>query len=322
MRQIALITFILINVHYCFAQNKAVPTAPPSDSLSFAVSADKQIYALSETVTVTLVWKNLSKQDFEIMATTMMSAVNLYEEEMKKELTYQGIIACGTSGKLKIAAGENFVLENVLNFFRFPSFDLSEPGSYTVKASYSSTDFEKRPNFWSGKLDASTSFQIVRLDETALDREREKALTGDKRALQILAAHRDEAIIPALEEQIKNSDKETRETIYRALLILNTDTSIRILAEAATGKIAPPEKLSILRLLHEMKPSPNAVVIPYMEKLLADEYVGGYSTTNKEGEPPRRYKLYTVRKWAYSLLKKLGVEANVVEEEEIKETQK
>ena len=53
--------------------------------------------------------------------------------------------------------------------------------------------------------------------------------------------------------------------------------------------------------------------------MLKDEYVGGYVTAQKNGMKSVRYREYTVRKWAYVLLKELGVDIPTVYEEEIKQ---
>lgn len=288
-------------------------------SLGFTIRTDKERYVLGEPVNVTITWQNVTDKNFEIATHTMMEAVSVFDEAAKKELQYRGVIACGKGGRKKLAAGEKMQLQNVLNHFLFPNYDLNTPGRYSVKSSYSSNNFDKQKDFWTGQVTASATFEIVKLDEDELNSIRERALEGDKQALQILAAHQDETIVPALAGLIKTSNKELRETIYRALFVINTDVSVRVLPEILASKIPPEEKLIILRSLHDMKPSPNPVIIPYLEKMLSDDYVGGYVGTQKEGEPPKRYKVYTIRKWASFTLKKLGIETNTVFEEEIAE---
>ena len=321
MKSLLLALLFILFATSSWAQNQIASESADPSGLSFNLRTDKDRYVLGEPVIVTLSWQNATDKDFEVMTTTMMDAVSVYNEEAKKDLPYRGMIACGSAGFKNIAAQEKFELRNVINDFLFPNFDLTKPGRYQVKSTYSSSDFEKRKNFWTGQISSAATFDIIRLDELSLNREREKAIAGNKLALQILAAHGDEVIVSSLAELIKSSDKETRERVYRTLLILNTENTIRMLAEAATANIPPQEKLSILVSLHDIKPTPNAVVISYMEKLLDDSYVGGYSTTQNEGEAPRKYKQYTVRKWAYFVLKKLNIETQVVYEEEMKEDQ-
>lgn len=287
--------------------------------LGFSIRTDKERYILGETVSVTITWQNITDKDFEIATHTMMEAVTLFDETAKKELQYRGWIACGKGGRQKLVAGGKMQLQNVLNHFLFPNYDLNKPGRYSVTSSYSSNNFDKQKDFWTGQVIASATFEIVRLDDDELNLIRDRALEGDKQALQILAAHHDETIVSALSGLIKTNDKELRETIYRALLMINTDASVRVLAEILASRILPEEKLNILRSLHDMKPSPNPVIIPFLEKMLTDDYIGGYFSTQNEGEPPRRYKVYIIRKWTSFTLKKLGIETNTVYEFEVPE---
>lgn len=319
MKQIILITILLAGFIISFAQNQINLVAVAPTSLNFTIHTNKDRYALGEKFIVTLIWQNTTNKDFEMSMTSMMDGVSIYDEETKKDLPYGGVIVCGGGVNKNIAASEKLELQNVVNDFLFPKFDLTKLGRYTVKSTYSSNNIEKRKDFWTGQLTATASFEVYRLDERALNQIREKAAAGDKHTIQVLAAHSDEIIIPSLAELIKNKDKEVRETVYQALLMINNDNSIRLLAEATTSNMPPQEKLRILMALSETKPMPNPVIIPYMEKLLTDNYVGGHSTTNNEGESPRRFKQYTVRKWAYYVLKKLNIEMQVVYEEEVKE---
>lgn len=319
MKQIILTTILLTGFISSFAQNQNNLEPAASTGLSFTLLTNKDRYALGERIIVTLTWQNTTNKDFEIRMTPMIDGVSVYDEETKKELPYRGMIICGGGANKNITASEKFELQNAVNDFLYPNFDLTKPGRYTVKSTYSSNNIEKRKNFWTGQLSSTATFEVFRLDEATLNRIREKAVAGDKQALQVLAAHGDEIIIPTLAELIKSKDKDIRETVYQALLIINTDNSIRLLAEATNANIPPQEKLNILRALFEAKPTPNPVVIPYMEKLLTDNYVGAHSTTNNEGEPSRRFKQFTVRKWAYYVLQKLNIETQVVYEEEVKE---
>ena len=103
---------------------------------------------------------------------------------------------------------------------------------------------------------------------------------------------------------------------YRALANIGTDESIRALAEAVTREPLPAEKTNILMSFKELR---NPVVIPYVRTMLKDEYVGGYTTTRGPGGKSVRFRVYMVRKWAYVLLKELGVDIPTVYEEEIKQ---
>ena len=103
---------------------------------------------------------------------------------------------------------------------------------------------------------------------------------------------------------------------HKALANIGTDESIRSLAEAAAGEPLPMEKVKILFILRELR---NPVVIPYLKTMLKDEYVGGYTTTSRDGGKPVRYRVYTVRKWAYVVLKELGLDIPTVYEEEIRQ---
>lgn len=320
MRIIFLSAIFLLCFSFVFAQNKDEKTK--GSDLQFTLSTDKPRYALGETVTVTLTWKNTGKKELKIETSTMMGAVSVFDETEKKVVPYRGMIACGTGGELKIPAGEKFELQNVPNYFLFPNYDLTKPGRYLIKAGLSNeSDEEAWKNDGTGNSSALTAIEIFRLDASALEAEREKAAAGNKRAIQILAAHRDESLIFSLAELAKSTDEEMRKFVYRALLVINTDNSLRLLAEtAATGKIPGWEKTGILRDLLEMKPLPNPVIIPSLERLLKDDYVGGYtSTVPQAGETPRRYKEYTVRKMAYFILQKLGTEPHpeVILQEEV-----
>lgn len=319
--KIIFIIFLLAGFTNSFAQNQVNSESVTSTDLGFTVHTNKDRYALGEPIIVTLTWQNKTDKDFEMRMTTMMNAVSIYDEETKKDLSYLGFIVCGSGANKIIAAREKFEIQNNVNDFLFPNYELTKPGRYTVRSSYSSNNIEKRKNFWTGKVSAAATFEVFRLDEATLDQIRDKAITGDKLALQILAAHGDEIVIPSLAELAKSKDQTIRERVYRTLLTINTENSIRLLAEMTTANIPPQEKLGIIMSFYYTKPMPNPVVIPYMEKLLTDNYFDFATLTDREGEPPRRFKYYIIRKRAHEVLKKLNIEIPVIYEEEIKEEQ-
>lgn len=304
MKHIALILILLTGFAGVSAQSRA-------NGLIFTLRTDRERYALGENVMVSSVWENTSKKKVKIPTSPMIGHVRVFDDESKQEVQYHGIYACGTAGTQTIPAGEKFQVDNILNYFLYPDYDLTKPGRYTVRLD--------RGSCCTDEAGPQASFEIVRLDEEALKRKREKALGGDETALQILSTHGDESVVPVLGDLVKSPNEKTRQIVYQALLILNTEKSMHILGEAATAKLQVIEKQTLLMSLREMKPLPNPSLIPYLRKLLEDDYVGGYIISQKPGEPPKKYKLYTVRKAAVSVLKRFNIDVQVVEEEEMKE---
>jgi HEAT repeat protein len=121
--------------------------------------------------------------------------------------------------------------------------------------------------------------------------------------------------LPCWIKLTKNDQINVRKLAYQALANMGSDESLRALAEAAVVEPVSMEKVNILFLLKEL---PNPVVIPYLKTMLKDDYVGGFTTTQRDGGKPVRYRVYMVRKWAYVVLKELGVDIPTVYEEEIK----
>lgn len=310
MKQIILVLIFLAGGVSAFAQEPIAENSTESkNALQFRIKTDKPRYALGETVGFVMTWQNTSKKDYEMPMSPSMDIVSVFNAETKKELQYKGGIACGEISYKTLAAGEKVEIRSVLNNFIYPNFDLTSPGRYTIKLGSSDSN--------SGR---DASFEIFRLDETALETEREKAVGGDKNALQILAAHGDDKVVISLAEIIKNGNEETRRTVYQALVMLNTENSMRILAETATTNLPPLEKTAILRSIYEMKAEPNPSVIFYMRKLLDDNWVNGTMTSQAPNESPKTYKLYTIRKYAYLILKRFNIETPTVYEEEVKPT--
>ena len=286
------------------------------DQLVYSIRTDKEHYILGESVTVTSSWQNVTSKDYRI-ETWLMEPIEVYYENQDTPIPFKGIILDGTSGYMPLRSGQKFETSYVINNFFGPNYAVDKPGTYILKSTYVSNNHEKRPNFWTGVINAPTvSFTVTGLAEKELAEQRTKLLSGDSQAIQIVAAHRDEASIPLLIKLTKNGEITVRKTAYQALANIASNESIRSLAEAAAGEPVPMEKVNLLFLLRELR---NPVVIPYLRSMLKDEYVGGWVTTQKDGGKSVRYREYTVRKWAYIVLKELGVDIPTVYEEEIKQ---
>jgi len=307
MKQIILIFIFLAGCVSVFSQESVTEnTTESKNALQFTITTDKTRYALGETVGFVMTWKNTSKKNYEMPMSPSMGIVSVFNAETNYAVPYRGAIACGEISYKTLAVGEKFEIRSELNNFIYPNFELTSPGRYTIKLGSSDSNSER-----------DASFEIFRLDETGLEAEREKATAGDKKALQILAAHGDDKVVNSLAEIIKNGNEEMRRTVYQALVMLNTENSMRILAETATTNLPPLEKTAILRSILEMKAEPNPSVIFYMRKLLDDNWVNGTMTSQAPNEPPKTYKQYTIRKYAYFILKRFNIEAPTVYEEEV-----
>ncbi len=307
MKQITLIIILLLGGISLSAQETV-----KKDPLQLSVATDKTRYALGETVNYVITWQNISKKKIKMETSPSMGMVSVFDAETGKELRYTGGIACGYSSYRPLAAGEKFEIKGQLNNFIYSNFDLTKPGRYAISLGSSYNGFDP-------KSERTALFEIVGLDAAALESGREKAVAGDLNALQILAAHGDDKVVNSLAEIIKNGNEETRRTVYQALMMLNTEDSMRILAETATTNLPPLEKSFILSLIYEMKAAPNPSVIPSMRKLLDDNWVNGTMTLQPPNEAPKKYKLYTIRKYAYMILKRFNIEAPTVYEEEVKQ---
>jgi len=285
------------------------------DQLVYSIRTDKEHYILGESVTVTFSWQNLMSKDYRI-ETWLMEPIEVYYENQDTPIPFKGIILDGTSGYMPLRSGQKFETSYVINNFFGPNYAVDKPGKYILKSTYVSNNHEKRRNFWTGVINAPTlSFTVARLAEKELAEQRTKILGSDSLAIQIVAAHHDEASVPLLIKLTKNDQISVRKMAYQALANIGSDESIRSLAEAAVGEPLPMEKVNILFMLRELR---NPVVIPSLTSMLKDEYIGGYVTAQGNGMKPVRYRVYMVRKWAYVVLKELGVDIPTVYEEEIK----
>lgn len=286
-----------------------------SDRLVYGIRTDKDHYILGESIIVTFSWQNATSRDFEI-ETWLMEPIEVFYESQAARIPFKGIISDGTPGYVLLPSRRKIESSYVINNFFGPNYAIDKPGRYILKSTYVSRHFRKRKNFWTGTINAPViDFKVTMLAANELAEYRAKILNGDTRAIQIVAAHRDEASIPPLVTLTKNREITVRQVAYQALANIGTDESIRSLAEAAVGEPLPMEKVKILFILKELR---NPVVIPYLKGLLKDEYVGGYVTTQRDGGRSVRYKVYMVRKWAYVVLRELGVDVPTVYEEEIK----
>lgn len=298
----------------CLSLSSRLASGNP-DQLVYSIRTDKDHYILGESVVVTFSWQNVTSKDFRI-ETWLMEPIEVFYESQAIPIPFKGIISDGTSGYMRLRSGQKFERSYVINNFFGPNYAVDRPGTYILKSTYVSYNHEKRRNFWTGVINAQTiSFTVTKLAEQELDEQRTKLRSGDSQAIQIVAAHRDEASIPLLVQLTRNGEITVRKMAYQALANIGTDESIRSLAEAALAEPVPMEKVIILFILRELR---NPVVIPYLKHMLKDEYVGGYVTFQKNGGKPIRYREYTVRKWAYVVLKELGVDIPTVYEEEIK----
>ncbi len=284
--------------------------------LVYGIRTDKEQYILGESITVTFSWQNVTSRDFRIES-WLMEPIEVSYENQSTRIPYKGIISDGMPGYRLLQSRQSIEQSYVINNFLDPNYAIDKPGRYSLSSTYASSYYKKHKNFWIGVIDApAIAFEVRILAEKELAEYRAKTLSGDTQAIQIVAAHRDEAAIQLLVELTKNREISIRRMSYKALAVIGTDESIRALAEAAVEEPVPMEKVNILFILRELR---NPVVIPYLQSMLKDEYIGGYTTTQGDGGKPVRYRVYTVRKWAYHVLKELGVDIPTVYEEEIKQ---
>ena len=209
------------------------------DQLVYSIRTDKEHYTLGESVTVTSSWQNVTSKDFRIES-WLMAPIEVYYENQETPIPFKGIILDGTSGYMPLRSGQKFETSYVINDFFGPNYAVDKPGTYILKSTYVSNNPEKRRNFWTGVINAPTvSFTVTGLAEKELAEQRTKILSTDSQAIQIVAAHRDEASIPLLIKLTKNSEITVREKAYQALANIGSDESIRSLAEAAVGEPLP-----------------------------------------------------------------------------------
>ncbi len=309
MRRLLVWSFLL-----CLSLPSGVATGS-ADQLVYSIRTDKDHYILGESVVVTFSWQNITTKDFRI-ETWLMEPIEVFYENQEIRIPFKGIISDGTSGYMPLRSGQKFERSYVINNFFGPDYAVDKPGTYILKSTYVSYNHEKRRNFWTGVINAQTvSVTVKRLAEKELAEQRAKLLSADSQAIQIVAAHHDEASIAQLVKLTKGDQINVRKMAYQALANIGSDESIRSLAEAAVGEPVPMEKVNILFLLRELR---NPVVIPSLKTMLKDDYVGGFTTTQRDGGKPVRYRVYMVRKWAYVVLKELGVDIPTVYEEEIR----
>jgi HEAT repeat protein len=309
MRRLLVWSFLL-----CLSLSSGVVLGNP-ERLVYSIRTDKDHYILGESVVVTFSWQNVTSKAYRI-ETWLMEPIEVFYENQETRIPFRGIISDGTSGYMPLRSGQKFERSYVINNFFGPNYAVDKPGTYILKSTYVSNNHEKRRNFWTGVINAPTvSLTVTRLAEKELAEQRTKILSSDSRAIQIVAAHHDEASIPLLIKLTKDDQINVRKMAYQALANIGSAESVRSLAEAAVGEPVPMEKVNILFLLKELK---NPVVIPYLQTMLKDDYVGGFTTTQRNGGKPVRYRVYMVRKWAYVVLKELGVDIPTVYEEEIK----
>jgi hypothetical protein len=245
----------------------------------------------------------------------LMEPIEVFFGDQQTRIPFKGAISDGTPGYELLLSRQKIEKPYIINNFSDPNYAIDKPGRYILRSTYASTYYQKSSNFWIGFISASPiSFEVRVLAEEELSRYRARVSSADFQAIQIVAAHRDEASIPLLVTLTKSAVPTIRQMAYRGLAKIGSDESIRSLAEAAVGEPIPMEKVIIL-MRGELS---NPVAIPYLKSMLKDEYVGGYTTTSGEGGRTVRYRVYMVRKWAYIVLKELGVDIPTVFDEEIK----
>ena len=285
------------------------------NQLLYSIRTDKEHYILGESVTVTFSWQNVTAKDFRIES-WLMEPIEVFYENQEARIPYKGIIIDGTPGYMLLPSRQKIEKSYVINNFLDPNYAVDKSGTYILKSTYVSSYYRKRKNFWIGTINApAIAFKVRMLAEKELAEYRAKILNGDTGAIQIIAAHHDEASIPLLTKLTKNDEITIRQMAYKALANIGSDESIRSLAEAAIVEPLPMEKVKILFILRELR---NPVIIPYLKSMLKDEYVGGYVTAQRDGGESIRYRVYTVRKWAYVVLKELGLDIPTIYEEEMK----
>jgi len=309
MRWLLIWSFLL-----CFTFPAEMLASP--NQLVYSIRTDKEHYILGESVIVTFSWQNVTSKDFRIES-WLMEPIELVFENQETRIPFKGIISDGTPGYMLLSSRQKIEQSYVINNFFDPHYAIDKPGQYRLTSTYASSYYKKRKNFWIGVIEApAITFKVTTLGEKELAEYRAKILSGDTHAIQIVAAHRDEASIPLLVKLTNNREITIRRMAYKALANIGTDESIRSLAEAAVGEPLPMERVNILFMFRELR---NPVVIPYLKSMLKDEYVGGYVSSQTDGRKSVRYKVYLVRKWAYVVLRELGVDIPTVYEEEIKQ---
>ena len=310
MRRLLVLSFLL-----CLGFPAGIVSGSPAP-LVYLISTDKETYILGESVKVTFSWENLTSKDLKIES-WLTGPIEVFFENQQTRIPFKGIIGDGIPGWRVARSRQKLEQSYIINNFIAPEYAFDRPGEYRITSTYVSRYYQKRKNFWIGEIAApDVSFKVRTLGETELDQYRTKIPSGDSQAIQIVAAHRDTASIQPLVILTDSHDVAIRQMAYRALANIGTDESIRALAEAVTREPLPAEKTNILMSFKELR---NPVVIPYVRTMLKDEYVGGYTTTRGPGGRLVRYRVYLVRKWAYLLLKELGVDIPTVYEEEIKQ---
>jgi hypothetical protein len=309
MRRLLFWSFLL-----CLSFPSEIALGNPNQ-LGYGISTDKERYILGESIAVTFSWQNATSRNFSIES-WLMEPIEVSYGDQETRIPFKGIISCGTPGYELLRSRQKIEKSYVINNFFGPNYAVSKPGRYVLRSTYASSYYRKRNNFWIGTISApAISFEVRTLTEKELAEYRPRISSGDFQAIQIVAAHRDEASIPSLVTLTKSAETTTRQMAYQALANIGSDESIRSLAEAAVEETLPMEKVKILFSLKELH---NPVVIPYLKRMLTDTYVGALVTTRRDGKVIR-YKDYTVRRWAYVVLKDLGVEVPTVYEEEIKQ---
>ncbi len=294
------------------------------EPFSYSIATDKNKYALGESITVTCTLKNVSVSPMKIQKWRGLLAgvgrskpdefdfaVYRIKGDELERVDYQGMFACGPPSYMILKASEVWQNTYTINNFLFPAYSLTEPGEYLLRSNYFSSPYKENSDAFKGTLRAEdVKIKVVKLSSRELGKIRKQLSEGKTGAISIAALHHDHKAVSLFSKFCSNEDPTVRRRAHKAFSVIDSNKAMHALGNATLTEPDYSMRIEITRLLAD---SNNLVAVPYLKRLLDDNYK---SVIGKNG---KRYYQYTVRKWASEALNKLGVKDNTTYLEELKE---
>jgi hypothetical protein len=285
---------------------------------TYSMSVEKNTYAVGEPIAVTFKLTNVSSASRKIQKWIgpfggFSEAIALYylHNGKQERVPYRGVCADGPPSYMVLKANQSRQEDYVINNLIFPAYTLEKEGEYLLRSTYFSSANEDNKDAFNGTLRAEdVKIELVRLGGRKLRRIHRELSGGKHEAMAIVAMHRDARAIPLLAKLCSSDEPETRKLTHAALGIIGTDEALHALGKAVSNEPDYSQRIEITRIFAD---SGKMITVPYLEKLLEDDYK---SVIGMDG---KRYYQYTVRKWASMALNKLGITDDTTYLEEFKE---
>ncbi|HUT28439.1 MAG TPA: HEAT repeat domain-containing protein [Sedimentisphaerales bacterium] len=291
---------------------------------TYSISVEKNTHAIGEPIAVTFKLTNVSSSSQKIqkwrgpLAGVGVGKPDEFDFAVYRiidanlaRMDYCGMFMDGPPSYMILNSGAGWQETYIINFFLFPAYSLTEPGEYLMKSNYFSSPYNEDSDAFVGVLHAQdVKIKVVKLGSKQLRKVRRQLSEGKSGAIPIAALHRDNKAVPSLSKFCSNEDPSDRRRAHKALSVIGSDEALTALGQAASAESEYTMRVEITRLLAD---SGNSLVVPYLKKLLHDDYK---SVVGIDG---KRYYQYTVRKWASMALNKLGVTDDTTYLEELKE---